>query len=223
MDINWGDTAPVLVGVVTGFILTGLVPVVGIVWRCLRRPRLSLYIERDELTYKRNPNTTCVDVDGGKRVTEGFFVSLAVENKPWCGHETARDCKARIVGFERFEPPDRLVQPPAFVPGTLLWANQGVDDMGNLVSEPLDVEERIATLVGACATYRSDPGVHLQTARKRSSGRQEDYPAGTYVMRVRIYTNEIVRAAEERFIVKWAGEWDEMTIEPFSKDALTTT
>jgi hypothetical protein len=219
-DMNWQSTWPVLVGVVAGFVLTGVGPGARLLWRVLRRPRLRVYVERDELTYQLNKNTTLLDGAGGKSVSEGVFVSLAVKNEPLWGCETARDCKARIIGFERIESPDRLVQPSTFVPGTLLWANQGVDDRGNLISEPLDVEAGVPALLGACATYRSEPGVHLLTARKTQSGRQEDFAPGKYVMRVRLYTNEIVRAAEERFIINLTREWDGITIEPFSESAL---
>ena len=220
MNMDWESTWPVLAGVVAGFILTGLGPTARFVWRSLRRPRLSVYVAREELTYERNRNTTLVSEAENEGVSEAVFVRLAVRNRPWWGYETARDCKARIIEFERINAPKGPVQPSSFVPGTLLWANQGVDDRGTLVTEPLDVEARVPALLGVCATYRSDPGVHLLTDRKRQSGRQEDFPAGTYVMRVRLYMNEIVRAAEGRFIINLAKEWDGITIEPFSEDAL---
>ena len=214
-DVGLKEAGPVLLGVIAGFLLSQAGPFVKSILHALVTPRLKLRIGPREQTYR----TAKIGEKNGKPIL-GFFVSLTVENKPFCGNRIAEDCYARIVSLKCYDDDaEEFVQLSVFVPNTLLWANQGIDKEGEPIFEPLDVEPEVPRLLSVCESYQYQQSarVHLSTTRKKFAGRKEDFDPGVYLMRIRVYTGKGIITADEHFIINHTGEWNEVTIKKTSR------
>ena len=175
--------------------LLDLVPkLIGKAWNYHRRPILGIYFDAAETYHTR----TIVENN-----STGFFCHLMVRNK---GEQTAKNCRARLIGVFHQEPNGEFVRHPGFVnPAILKWAHE--PDFN-----PKDIED-LPRRLDLCYTDQSVLHSLIFFTPIRPNGNQTIFPPGTYRVRIRVDADNASRA-EGVFIVRYNDVWNQVRIDP---------
>lgn len=165
----------------------------SIIRRIFVRPRLSVYLENDKTYHK------VLDVDVNKM---GNFVHVTVRNKRWL---EAKSCQGSLIDVEQMDSNGTFSSHLGFRgPVVLKWTGEG--DFG-----PRNIGHKLSRGLDVCYVHEGKSTLHAFT-QKFPRGIQTDFPIGMYRFTIRV-SGENVRAITKSYIIRWEGNWENLTIE----------